>query len=297
MKKNLITGLVFAAAVLATGAAQASIVYATYTGSQQGVTVRDTNLNQTSYFGTGVNADGIAAGTNNDVYLASGSHLLNYSANGTLLNDMNFGDNSGIVYSDIAVGNNQVFATYTGSQHGITVRDLALNQTSYINTGFDSHGISAGNNNDFYLASFSHIYHYSANGTQIADMNFGDNSGIIYSDVAFAGNQIYAAYTGSQQGVTIRDLNLNQTFYFATNFAADGIAAGNNNDLYLTSGSHLYHYTNTGTLLTDMNFGNNSGIIYTDIAVAAAPVPEPETYAMLMMGLGLVGLFARRKAK
>ena len=31
--------------------------------------------------------------------------------------------------------------------------------------------------------------------------------------------------------------------------------------------------------------------------VAAAPVPEPETYALMALGLGLVGFFGRRRAK
>lgn len=274
---RLIKALLLATAVMAGSATQAATVYASYKGSQQGVTVRDTNLNQIRYFATGLNAEGIAAGVNNDVYLASGSHLLNYSNTGTLIKDMNFGDNSGIVYTDVAVGNGKVFASYTGSQHGVTVRDFALNQLSYINTGFDSTGISAGNNNDFYLASTSHLYHYSADGTQIADMNFGNNSGIVYTDVAFAGTQIYASYTGSQTGVTVRDLNLKQIRYFPTRFNIDGIVAGNNNDMYLSSGSHLYHYTAMGVLIKDMNFGDNSGIIYTDVAFTAGKVLDPSS--------------------
>jgi len=47
------------------------------------------------------------------------------------------------------------------------------------------------------------------------------------------------------------------------------------------------------------NFGNlgkgkQISIGY-DVAISAAPVPEPETYAMLLAGLGLVGVAARRR--
>lgn len=56
--------------------------------------------------------------------------------------------------------------------------------------------------------------------------------------------------------------------------------------------------------LTSINFSssgavNNDAIngFALDNIVMAAPVPEPETYAMLLSGLGLAGLAARRKAK
>jgi carbonic anhydrase len=39
----------------------------------------------------------------------------------------------------------------------------------------------------------------------------------------------------------------------------------------------------------------NGRIIFTDVAGFAAPVPEPETYAMLLLGLGLIGFAANRK--
>jgi hypothetical protein len=41
----------------------------------------------------------------------------------------------------------------------------------------------------------------------------------------------------------------------------------------------------------------DSGRFYFDFAVAAAPVPEPETYAMMLCGLGLVGLGLHRRAR
>ena len=56
-------------------------------------------------------------------------------------------------------------------------------------------------------------------------------------------------------------------------------------------------YTTLALTFTDVN---NSAYIYRDIQTIAtlvtlAPVPEPETYAMLLAGLGLLGLTARRR--
>lgn len=51
-----------------------------------------------------------------------------------------------------------------------------------------------------------------------------------------------------------------------------------------TSDAYLTTYTATGA------FGGNASLVY-------LPVPEPESYAMLIAGLGLISLVARRRSK
>ncbi|MCF7966388.1 hypothetical protein V3O24_16735 [Methylobacter sp. Wu8] len=263
MKKNRLLNIIILIMMMTiAGQASADVVYASYTGSQQGVTVRDLKLNQLSFFNTGFNASGIAPGPNNDVYLASGNHLYNYSANGALITDMTFPD-GGINYTSVAVSGDKVYASYTGSQQGVTVRDLKLNQLSFFNTGFNASGIAAGPNNDVYLASGNHLYNYKVDGTLITNMTFPIAT-INYTDVAVSGGKVYASYTGSQQGVTVRDLKLNQLSFFNTGFNASGISAGPNNNVYLASGNHLYDYNVNGTLITNMTFPIST-INYTDV--------------------------------
>ena len=120
---------------------------------------------------------------------------------------------------------NTVYASYNGSQKGFTVRDLRLNQTFFLNTGFDISGIAAGPNSDVYLTSANNIYHYKADGTLLQKMTFPD-TGIKYIGITATSDRVYATYTGSQVGVTVRDLNLNQLSCFGTAFTASGIAAG-----------------------------------------------------------------------
>ena len=187
-----------------------------------------------------------------------------------------------------------VYASYDGSQQGVTVRDLALNQQSFFGTGFNINGIAAGPNNTVFLASGNHLYDYNANGTLITDMTFPD-TGINYTDVSYGNGMVYASYDGSQQGVTVRDLALNQQSFFGTGFSINGIAAGPNNTVFLATGNHLYDYNANGTLITNMTFPD-TGINYTDVSVSA-PVPEPSDVALIAVGLGLIGLRRRVREK
>lgn len=54
-----------------------------------------------------------------------------------------------------------------------------------------------------------------------------------------------------------------------------------------TSGLYRLSFSNAG--------GDNIGALLDRVQVVAAPVPEPDTYAMLVAGLGIVGLIARRR--
>ncbi len=157
-------------------------VYASYNGSQQGFTVRDLALNQLAFVPTNFSINGIAAGTNNDLYLASGNRLYRYGTNGTLLTVMTFPD-AGVVYTDVAVICGKLLATYSGSQHGFTVRDLiTLNQYSFVQTPFDIGGIVGGSDNDVYVSSANHLYNYSLTGVQKQGFTWPQTN-LVYGDL------------------------------------------------------------------------------------------------------------------
>lgn len=227
-------------------------VYVSYSGSQLGFSIRDFALEQQSYCSTGADASSIAAGLNDDLYFTANNHIYHYHTNGQLIKDMAFPD-SGINYTGVVVKGNKVYALYDGSQQGITVRDLELNQLSYIETGVSATGIAAGANDDLYITAANHVYQYSTDGRLLKDMEFPISS-IHYTDVSVLGGKVYVSYKGSQQGVSVRDLQLNQLTWFGTGFDINALAAAPDETLYLTSGNHIYHYKTDGALLKDMEF-------------------------------------------
>ena len=157
-------------------------VYASYNGSQQGFTVRDLALNQLAFVPTSFSINGIAAGTNNDLYLASGNKLYRYATNGTLLKVMTFPDPR-IVYTDLAVSCNRLLASYTGSQRGVTVRDLVtLNQYAFISLPFEIGGVVAGSDNDLCVSTNNHLYNYSLAGVQKQGFTWPQTD-LVYGDL------------------------------------------------------------------------------------------------------------------
>ena len=85
-----------------------------------------------------------------------------------------------------------------------------------------------------------------------------------FTSISHAGI-IYAAYEGSQTGVSVRDSNsFNQIGNFGTNFTIDGIVAGTRDRLYYVSNNSIYRYLNDGTLLQIFTWP--SGINYSDVS-------------------------------
>ena len=179
---KIIAGVTLSVGIV--GLANANTVYSSYTGSQQGFTVRDANtLKQDSFCGTGINANGISVDSSSNVYLAAGNHLVKYSTNCKLLKDMTFPDST-INYTDVAVNGNKVYASYTGSQQGFTIRDAnTLDQSSYCGTGINANGISVDSSSNVYLAAGNHLIKYSANCKLLKDMAFPDST-INYTGIA-----------------------------------------------------------------------------------------------------------------
>ena len=159
-------------------------LYASYRGSQQGVTIRNTsNLNQLSFFNTGINASGIAVDSAQNIYLAAANHIRKYNSSGRLLVDMTFPD-ARINYTAVSVKGNYVYATYTGSQQGVTKRDIStLNQVQFFNTGVNADGISLDAQNNIYISAGNSIRKYRNNGTLVKNMTFPDTR-IIYTGIA-----------------------------------------------------------------------------------------------------------------
>ncbi len=158
---------------------------------------------------------------------------------------------------------NFVYASYNGSQLGVTVRTMDLVQINFVPTKFKVADVAAGGNDDFFICSANGIYHYNNAGTLLNTMIFPD-TGVNYISLSVRGNRLYAAYVGSQVGFTVRDLNLVQQSFVALPFNPSGIAAGKDNNVYLTGANSIYNYGTNGTLINTFTWPSTS-INYTSV--------------------------------
>ncbi len=289
--KPLLTGLVFG--LVGFSSANASLIYAAYQGSQQGISVRDSiTLNQINSFNVGFDINGIAAANGNEILLSSGNTIYRYRNDGTLLNSFSWVAYP-VTYSDVSVQNGTLYASYTGgTQQGVTERNAqTLIQSNVIANGSTFSSINDGLDNDLYMTLGNVIFNFGIDGTVIGSMTFPD-TGIVYTDTATQGGFLVASYTGSQQGLTIRDADTYvQQYIIPLLFDINGMDAGEYNDVYLAGGNSIYRYGMDGTQLNSFTWGDTS-ILYTDVAFQKVPAPA----ALGLFGFGLAGLgFARRR--
>lgn len=95
--------------------------------------------------------------------------------------------------------------------------------------------------------------------------------------------------------LTITDITgLNASIFDSSSNLYTSFVPTSNPD-YLTLPASTYFAPGSYTLnVSGTAFGSNGGM-YT-VAAVTIPVPEPETWAMLLVGLGLVGMRLRQKA-
>lgn len=272
----------FLVCVLASSASYADRIYAVYSGNQNGVTVRDADtLVQEAFFDPGFTINGIAAGTRDDMYLTGGNTIYHYSHKGDLLNSFTFTAYP-VTYHSVAVGDGQIYVAYQGNQIGITVRDATtLLQDNVLITSVVNQGVGSALSTDIYRVAGYNITRYDNVGQVLQSYDFPVTT-IIYTNVDVGKGVIFASYSGSQNGVTVRDASdvATQLNLFNPGFTTNGLAAGDSDDLYLTNANKIYHYTAGGQLISSFTFPD-AGIVYGDIAFAK--VDEPRSILPLLI--------------
>ena len=264
---TLLLGLAFASAVDAR-------LYAVYNGISNGVTVRDeSTFEQSVFFDLSQPVNQIAAGPHRNLFVTSANSIYQFNDRGNLIGEFTFSDTD-LSYGSISVGDGQFFAGVSGSQNGITVRNSrTFNQTMWIPTNYQVGRVAAGGDSDFYVTVDNVIYRYSDAGEQLGFFEFDDHE-LLYGAVTYSNGRIYVSYSGSQEGISVRDAtSLEQVDLFSPGFTVNGIAAGENDDLYLTSGDNIYRYSTAGSQLDSFSFGNN-GIDYQGISVGSGELGQ-----------------------
>lgn len=240
------------------------IIYATYQGSYTGFTARNLDFDQLWSKDEAINYTGVAAGNNDDLYFTAANHIYHCRKDGTLIKKIT-APASDITYTAVTVHYDKVYASYTGSQTGVTTRDLNLEQVSSFNTdNVTASGIAV--QGDIYLSSGNNILRYDTNGGLIDTADA--DAGILYTDIAVQAGHLVASYNGPQQGYTVRDLMMQQRHAIDVEKDITGTALGPFSDVYLTAGDEILCYGLLGELKGKMT-SPVPGVEYTRVAVSS----------------------------
>jgi len=209
--------------------------------------------------------------------------------------------NMGVVMTDIAFDP-------SGQLYGISFGSLyRINSTTAVPTLIGSLGTTL---NSLVFSSTGTLYAANSNlytlNTATGAATLIGHGGASYSssgDLAFVGGNLYLSSTLPTSDSLMR---LDTATGAATvvgpigHSAVFGLATDNNINLYGVAGTSVYSIntgTGAGSLLVGyggQTLGAANGTAF--FSEAAPPVPEPQTYALLLAGLGVIGLAARRRS-
>ncbi|WEF34593.1 choice-of-anchor E domain-containing protein [Pseudoduganella chitinolytica] len=116
-------------------------------------------------------------------------------------------------------------------------------------------------------------------------------------DVAsFDGAIDFRGASGWDTGAVANSASNSFTSASAADFTLFSAAGGGTIDLNLQAAGNSTG-TGAGNLITQFATSAGAGVKVVYDYTALAPVPEPETYGMMLLGLGVIGAAARRRAR
>lgn len=111
-------------------------------------------------------------------------------------------------------------------------------------------------------------------------------------------NNVSGSFNGVVTSSNLANVSFGQIFFAPININATGFGFGNFGGPDLFNGSRTNPMFKLGTFnLIQANTGAGTGGGVLRISQAAAAVPEPGTWAMMILGFGLVGGTMRRRTK
>ncbi len=150
-------------------------------------------------------------------------------------------------------------------------------------------------NYQYFYPDLTTPYTYAGNGSYLVDSNI-EISNVVdgYGTIDFSGDSFVVSFTngssfstGPFNGFVISDIfSTMDSFTSFKLISNDGLLGTPILDF---DENHLY------VNWQGLNFGGGNLVFTVNHDINISPVPEPETYAMLIVGLGLLGFTTRRK--
>ena len=245
-------------------------LFAGFGGTSDGVSTRSaTTLTEIGSFGVGGTLTGIEAGQGENLYITADDTISNVNTAGGILATDTV---SGAAYSDVALLGAEIFVTSAGATPGVSARDLnTLVESNFFDTAFTPTSIEDGFGR-LYITAGDTLFILNATGAELANASTG-TAGVTFVGSAISGTRLYAATGGSANSISVRNpITLAEITSFDLSFPVEGIVAGDNDDLFITSGANVFHISTSGEEL-DSVVDSTAGRAFSDIAFISSPLP------------------------
>ncbi len=243
-------------------------LFAGFGGTSDGVSARSaTTLTEIGGFAVGGTLTGIEAGQSDNLYITVDDTVSNVNlAGGVIATDTV----AGAAYSDVALLGAEVFVTSSGTTPGISARNLnTLVESNFFPTAFTPTSIEDGFGR-LYVTAGDTLFILNSSGMELVNAPSGA-AGVTFVESAISGTRLYAATGGATNGISVRNpITLAEITSFPLPFAVEGLVAGDSDDLFITSGGNVFHFSTAGVELDSVADGT-PGRQFSDIAFVAAP--------------------------
>lgn len=271
------------------GQSDSAIVVA---GAASGYTVTVNNYANATLLGGGATYAALRTGADNDtinnagiingsssgkaIDLGGGNDTLNITGgSASILGSINGGTGINTLLLDLGAGNSFVHASAISNFGQVEVRsgELILNGSNLISSG----GLLALSGGDLEMLNA-----VGANGQTFAGLNLTGNAMIdLNNATSLTFNSLGTVGDGLSLAITdyLTSSSPSYAFRFQGNYSANADFLKLIGETQINGMAASYSYDGS----------------YTNVTLAAAPIPEADTYAFMALGMGLVGLLARRR--
>jgi hypothetical protein len=257
----------------------------------------DAGLGFSGFFSVPDSITGISVGPSGQAFVATETHLYDYTSDGALLRQFRLIGGGGVL-DDLAFDGTTLFVADNAPGDPTVVKfDASLGVSGFFSVPDSITGISVGPSGQAFVATETHLYDYTSDGALLRQFRLIGGGGVL-DDLAFDGTTLFVADNAPGDPTVVKfDASLGVSGFFSVPDSITGISVGPSGQVFVATETHLYDYASDGALLRQFRLIGGGGVLgnlaFDGAGGVPASVPEPSTAFLLLIGLFAVAVAGR----